>query len=217
MRPKTATLAGEFTAALHYGPGPHPDGSQQSVHAGGATPATKPAPKFAEPEQDAAGRYFDERPVDWDAYEASAEARLPKSYQTATDGGPGPSLQYHGTSETGKGAFRAGIAFTTDNPEEADGYARGAHRAERVAGERLLVRRAPGKAINVTDLINQVIAAEGDPDAYIAKHAPDLRQRGYSYVFFTHPSFVGDGEQNVLVSLNPQRDLTIKKRQKVKP
>jgi len=37
MRTQTATQAGEFTAAmLHYGPGPHPDGTPQSVHGGGA-------------------------------------------------------------------------------------------------------------------------------------------------------------------------------------
>lgn len=37
MRTKTATQAGEFTVAmLHYGPGPHPDGSPQTVHGGGA-------------------------------------------------------------------------------------------------------------------------------------------------------------------------------------
>jgi hypothetical protein len=32
MRPTTARLAGEFTAAmLHHGPGPHASGSPQSV------------------------------------------------------------------------------------------------------------------------------------------------------------------------------------------
>ena len=36
MRTQTATQAGEFTAAmLHYGPGPHPDGTPQAVHGGG--------------------------------------------------------------------------------------------------------------------------------------------------------------------------------------
>ena len=37
MRTQTATQAGEFTAAmLHYGPGPHPDGTPQAVHGGDA-------------------------------------------------------------------------------------------------------------------------------------------------------------------------------------
>jgi hypothetical protein len=40
----TIDLIAEFTAALHYGPGPHPDGSPQSVHAGGAV---KPPPPRA--------------------------------------------------------------------------------------------------------------------------------------------------------------------------
>jgi hypothetical protein len=36
MRTQTATQAGEFIAAmLHYGPGPHPDGTPQAVHGGG--------------------------------------------------------------------------------------------------------------------------------------------------------------------------------------
>jgi hypothetical protein len=44
MRASTARLAGEFLAALHYGPGPHPDGSPQSVHGGGAKPARPRGP-----------------------------------------------------------------------------------------------------------------------------------------------------------------------------
>jgi hypothetical protein len=38
-RNPTAALLAEFSAALHLGPGPHPDGSPQSVHAGGSKPA----------------------------------------------------------------------------------------------------------------------------------------------------------------------------------
>jgi len=46
MRPNTARLAGEFTAALlHMGPGPHPDGSPQAVHGGGSAHQAPPAPR----------------------------------------------------------------------------------------------------------------------------------------------------------------------------
>ena len=207
MKAITATLAGEFTAALHYGPGPHPDGSPQSVHAGGARRA-------------ADNRPFDERPVDWRAYAAGPDAKLPKSYQKgATDGGPGPALQWHGQRKDQPANFAGrNVAFLTDDPEEANGYARGAHRMANEAGALLLVRRKPGRALNITPLIDQVLMAEGDPDAFIAKHAPALRKRGVSYVFFTHPSWVdGDREQNVLVSLNPERDLSVRARQPVKP
>jgi GNAT superfamily N-acetyltransferase len=34
----------EFTATLHHGPGPHPSGSPQSVHGGGAEPPRRPRP-----------------------------------------------------------------------------------------------------------------------------------------------------------------------------
>jgi len=34
MQAYTARLAGEFTAALHMGPGPHPSGSSQDTHGG---------------------------------------------------------------------------------------------------------------------------------------------------------------------------------------
>jgi hypothetical protein len=45
VRPNTARLAGEFTAALlHMGPGPHPDGSPQAVHGGGMPHQAPPAP-----------------------------------------------------------------------------------------------------------------------------------------------------------------------------
>lgn len=50
MKTTTARQLVEFTTAqiaLHYGPGPHKDGSPQAVHAGGANPAAKPPPAAA--------------------------------------------------------------------------------------------------------------------------------------------------------------------------
>jgi GNAT superfamily N-acetyltransferase len=44
MPPTTVHLVNEFSAALHYGPGPHPDGTPQSVHGGGA-PKRPAAPR----------------------------------------------------------------------------------------------------------------------------------------------------------------------------
>ena len=44
MPPTTVHLVNEFGAALHMGPGPHPDGTPQSVHAGGA-PKRPAAPR----------------------------------------------------------------------------------------------------------------------------------------------------------------------------
>ena len=42
MKHSTARLIGEFSAALHIGPGPHPDGTPQSVHGGGTNLPPKP-------------------------------------------------------------------------------------------------------------------------------------------------------------------------------
>jgi hypothetical protein len=61
----TIRLAGEFTAALHYGPGPHPDGSPQSVHAGGAEPARPPRPTAGQTAFDFDNPPVEEEPRKW--------------------------------------------------------------------------------------------------------------------------------------------------------
>lgn len=77
----TAQTIAEFiiASALHYGPGPHPDGSPQQVHAGGAradAPAGRPRPK---PGKDQIGFDLDVSPPaaaapTADAGQAAAEA-----------------------------------------------------------------------------------------------------------------------------------------------
>lgn len=54
MAAATVQAAGEFAAALylHYGPGPHPDGSPQAVHAGGAPADALQGPRRPKPGKD---------------------------------------------------------------------------------------------------------------------------------------------------------------------
>jgi hypothetical protein len=73
MRTDTARQIVEFTAAqirLHYGPGPHADGTPQSVHGGGAGPAPAPTRR---PQPLKRGQIVHARGKDWEVLEVDSD------------------------------------------------------------------------------------------------------------------------------------------------
>lgn len=117
--------------------------------------------------------------------------QLPLKIENGIDGGPAQSILFHGTTTKGLQSLTSehGDVYITPQPEEAEGYARDMHRfgSNAKPGEVLMVRRKPGKTLNLSDAISQGFENGYDPDEV----------------------------QHAIISLYPEEDLKVLKRQKV--
>lgn len=98
-----------------------------------------------------------------------------------------------------------GVVYLTDDFDEASGYARGLHLGGSGKGRMRVIEigMTPGKVANVQDAIDDAVA-NGDDFTDIFNSA---RKQGFDYVFYLHPAFYSDGEQRVIVALNPDATL----------
>jgi len=98
-----------------------------------------------------------------------------------------------------------GVVYLTDDYLEASGYAEGGALSSDYGGTPrvVAVSLAAGKIVNVQSEIDSAIQ-NGDDFTDIFSSA---RSSGADYAFYTHPSFIDDREQQIIVALNP--DATI--------
>ena len=151
-------------------------------------------------------------------YFTSSEANeLPSGMQNKLDGGPGKSVQYHGTPAKGIEKFSTEEVYLQSDPSEAKGYAEGRHMMQdKKGGEILAIRRKPGKTLNLNPEIERRMMDGDDPDDVISEFLKPAMRRGYRYIYFEHPRFTGDGVQQVVISLYPGDDLKVVSRQRNK-
>jgi SPP1 gp7 family putative phage head morphogenesis protein len=184
--------------AKHDGPGPHPGtGTSQDVHGGGGGGESTGVSAYDDPEG------FSKDP---------ANAVLPSDMVNELDGGPGASIQYHGSSGfiPVNGKFKDPETYITPQADEANGYAFGMHRMQsNPNGYRITVRRKPGKTLNMSDAIMEGFDAGVEPDEIIARLAPAARAAGFRYLYHDHPSFGSNEIQHAVISLYPNEDLKI--------
>jgi hypothetical protein len=141
---------------------------------------------------------------------------IPDHMINKSDGGIGPSIQYHGTSDLIHTYVNQPYVFLTPDPKEAEGYAKDLHRmgqstsVRRIPERKIIyMRRKPGKALSIDDdIIDEFMNGDGDVDAVIARKAEYAKKAGFRYLYYPHPSFYkNDGEQDVVISLYPKEDL----------
>lgn len=122
-------------------------------------------------------------------------------------------ILYHGTSAPPFKAFKKGMVFLTNSPQEAAAYALndiiGGGRGK---GKRrvLKVDAAEGYELDITPAVDEAIMEEPDFDAWLTDMADEARNEGAHYLIFHHPSAFEDDEIRVTVSLLPDQDLTIR-------
>lgn len=124
------------------------------------------------------------------------------------------TVWFHGTSNRQR-TMGGDAVYLTDSEDEAYQYSRDVHRLGGPAGNQrrtLTVAVKPGRTLNLDNQLQSAMANGEDPDAFIRSQIPKARKQGYGYIFFRHPSNLrgNQGLQNVLVSLNPKRDLNVK-------
>jgi len=142
---------------------------------------------------------------------------LPSGMQNKLDGGPGKSVQYHGTPAKGIEKFSTAEVYLQPDPTEAKGYAKGSHMMQdKKGGEILAVRRKPGKTLNLEPEISRRMMDGDDPDDVITEYLNPAMKRGYRYIYLEHPRFDGNGVQHVIISLYPGEDLNIVSRERNK-
>jgi len=119
---------------------------------------------------------------------------------------------YHGSSSgvIENGNFKTKDVYLTTDIEEAEQFAAGKHRLQNLKTKyifTILARR--GKIFDGSEEVEKIIFEEHDDFDDIDDLMEWARGKGYSYVTFSHPSMVNDGEFEVITSLNPNRDLDI--------
>jgi hypothetical protein len=142
---------------------------------------------------------------------------LPAHMVNPHDGGPGPSIQYHGSPKALK-EFNTSDTYMLGTPNEAVGYAHRLHDPGTPvkSGYVHMVRRNPGPTRNIDAAIEREMESGTFDQGFIDAQAEKARNDGFRYIHFEHPSFFSDEDQQVVVSLYPKEDLKIVGKMKAK-
>ena len=119
---------------------------------------------------------------------------------------------YHGTRENIADFSRGGEVYLTDRPIEAGGYALGGHLGGTGTEQPRVysIAAKKGKIRNIDDMIEEeIMNGNGEIEVALEAGIAKAKAEGARYVEYLHPSFVGDTEQNVRISLYPAEDLRI--------
>ena len=127
-------------------------------------------------------------------------------------------ILFHG-SENKIESFKEGVIFLTESEQDAKEFGLGSHilGSARDIAYLYTIEAKPGKTFDANEIIEKFIADEDDPlfgeytdlDKWILDvYGSYLRDIGYRYFKFQHPSFVGE-EILVTVSLYPPEDLAV--------
>lgn len=134
-----------------------------------------------------------------------------------------PTLLYHG-GEKKISRFTKGILFLTGEEEEAIEFSKGSHMfgTKRNTSYVYTVEAREGKTSNSDDVItdyvmendnvvfDQIGYGNDNLDSWVEQYyAPYLRNKGFRFFTFYHPSAVGNEDFLVVVSLYPDVDLKI--------
>ena len=123
----------------------------------------------------------------------------------------GEEQWFHGTREAIPDFSRGGEVYLTDSSTEAAGYAQGKHLGG-TGGEQprvYSVAAKRGKTLNIDELIDEEIMNGGDIEVALDAGIAQARAEGARYVEYRHPSFDGEADQNVRISLYPAEDLRV--------
>jgi len=138
---------------------------------------------------------------------------VPDRLLNSWDGGAGPSILWHGTSNRASTWDCADEVYLTVKADEAEGYARDLHRMglppKGGAVKRAIygIDRKPGPARSIDAEVESAMFEGDDVDDVIAREARRAREDGFRYLYFSHPSFAGADVQDVFISLYPEEDL----------
>ena len=121
---------------------------------------------------------------------------------------------YHGTpsislAKTGK--FSTPEVYLTKKKNEALGFGLGGHRLGSSVGKAyiLSIDAQTGKTLDASEIVERIIMEEDEDFESLEDLMAWAREEGYNYVKFQHPSFFGDDYYEVIVSLHPNKDLTV--------
>lgn len=118
-------------------------------------------------------------------------------------------ILYHG-SQNRFSRFTSPVVYLTADEGEAISFAHNVHRPGIAATQRFLmtVSCRPGPSLDIEDDEFFEELTEGDIEQHVLRLATEHRSR-YAYLTFSHPSAMADQEFEVIVSINPRRDLRI--------
>jgi hypothetical protein len=121
---------------------------------------------------------------------------------------------YHGTSSEDlvhSYRFKPNDIYLTDDYDNAIGFAEGKHLGGAHGRNKfvLTIMARRGKIYRGEEDVDKIVMEEHDDFDELEDLMDWARHSGYSYVTFNHPSFDGDENIFVVVSLHPNRDLKI--------